>query len=92
MIKSDIEKAIVGALAEIQAISGRELAEIEGTTRPIGDLPGFDSLNGVEATIEIGVRLGFEVPPDVNLFIEKNRHVAATVNDIVDRVCDLVAK
>lgn len=92
MSNTEIEHAIVGALMDIQTMSGRELVEIKSTTRPIGDLPGFDSLNGVEATIEIGVRLDFEVPPDVNLFVDESGNAASTVTDIVDRVCGLVGK
>jgi len=87
MKKTEIIKVIVDVLQEIQSISGRPSTEINANTRPISDLPQFDSLNGVEATVELSTRLGFDLP-QVNAFINDEGNSALTVSEIADAICE----
>ncbi len=77
-------------LAEIQSISGRVQEPIREDTRPIGDLDQFDSLNGVEATVELSDRLGVDLGV-VNAFVNEDAAKALTVSEIADGICRLIA-
>jgi acyl carrier protein len=84
-----VQQAIIEVLTEIQTISGREVVPMSGATCAIGDLPGFDSLNGIEATLEISTKLGYDFPVD-NLLIDDAAARALTIGEIAQRVCQLL--
>ena len=58
---SRMREQLVGALGDVQRQSQRELPEIRDDTIPFEDLPGFDSVAGVEAEVHLSTRLGIEV-------------------------------
>lgn len=72
MNKEEIEQMLINVVRELQELSGREMAEISVGTRPTEDIPGFDSLNCVEATIDAASRLGKEVNFN-NIFFDDNK-------------------
>jgi len=86
MKKTEAVKVVVDVLKSVQKISGREIGEITGSTCPIGDLDGFDSLSGVEASAVLSGRLGFELP-GVNAFVNEKGANALSVNQIADAIC-----
>lgn len=49
---------VFDVLADIQKASGRGWTPLTEDDRPIGALEGFDSLNGLEATVQLEQRLG----------------------------------
>lgn len=56
--KQAVRVALVAVLRQVQKTSGRPCPEITETTKPIGDLQGFDSLLAVEATVLLEQKLG----------------------------------
>ena len=86
MNKPDVIRAVCEVLAELQKISGREAVQITGTTCPIGDLPDFDSLTGVEASVAIESRLGVQLA-EVNIFVNQSGSRALTVSEIATNIC-----
>jgi acyl carrier protein len=90
MNRAEVVKAIIGVLEELQSISGRPAAQISERTCPIGDLDEFDSLNGVEATVELSDRLGIDLP-GVNAFVTEKGTKALTVSEVADAICRLTA-
>lgn len=46
---SDATKLVIEVVSDIQSNSGRQSIVLTGKSCPIGDLPGFDSLNGIES-------------------------------------------
>jgi acyl carrier protein len=88
MEKTKVIEVIADVLKEIQSMSGRTPVPISATTCPIGDLADFDSLNGVEATIELSDRLGIEIP-GVNGFVNEQGTKALTISEIADRICSV---
>jgi hypothetical protein len=64
MTQTEIEQILIELIKKIQSMSGRPGAEISPSTRPIVDLEEFDSLNGVELTVEVADRIKFD--PDFN--------------------------
>ena len=89
MSLEDVQQVIIDVLTEIQTISGRELVPMSGATCPIGDLPGFDSLNGIEVTLEISTKLGYDFPVD-NLLVDDAADRALTISEVAQRVCQLM--
>jgi len=77
-------------LQQVQTMSGRPPATVGGGTVPIGDLQGFDSLNGLEVTILLAERIGYAIPGDVNLFVSEDGRRALTVRQIAERIQGLV--
>ena len=88
MQKADAERLIADVLTHIQQISGRGVAMVSASTCPIGDLDQFDSINGVEATVELSSRLGFELP-GVNAFVNELGTRALNVGEIADAICNI---
>jgi hypothetical protein len=83
--KEDIFEMIIGLLTKIQKLSGREVPKIDRNTIPVGGLPGFDSLNGLE--------LVFMLPDGVdwsgdNLCVSENGKRALNVQEIVERLME----
>jgi acyl carrier protein len=81
--RTKVSEAVIKVLEEIQEMSGRSLSSIGGTTCPMGDLEGFDSLNAVEATALVSERLGCSLPANVML---PRPGQMLSVSDIVDRI------
>ena len=90
MNKAKVIEVIANVLTELQSISGRESVPISGTTCPIGDLDGFDSLNGVEATVELSDRLDLDLP-GVNGFVNEQGNKALTLSQVADNICKFSA-
>lgn len=84
-----VQKAIIEVLREIQTMSGREVVPMNSSTCPIGDLPGFDSLNGIEATLQISEKLGYDFPLD-NLLVDDSGHRALKISEVAERACQLM--
>lgn len=91
MRKDEVVATIVDVLAEFQSMGGRPATQITGNTCPIGDLAEFDSLNGVEATVELSDRLGIDLP-GVNAFANESGTKALTVSEVADTICTLAAE
>lgn len=89
MTTARILQTIIDVLSEIQTISGREVIAMSGNTCPIGQLPGFDSLNGIEVTLELSSRLGYDFEVD-NLLVDDAGHRALTIGEVADRVQELM--
>lgn len=86
MKKTEAVEVVIDVLKSVQEVSGREVGEIVGSTCPIGDLDGFDSLSGVEASAVLSDRIGFDLP-GVNAFVNEKGTNALSVNQIAAAIC-----
>ena len=87
MHREEVMAKVVQAVSQVQKISGRSAGNLGSTTRPIRDLAGFDSLSGIEATIELSELLGHEFPDDYNAFVSKDGRSALSVHEIAEEIC-----
>lgn len=86
MTRGEVESKVIAALRELQVQSGRqEAVDATPDTRPIGDLPEFDSLNGEEVTVLLEVELGCVLPG--NIFIAEGGRRALSVREAVGELC-----
>ncbi len=90
MNKSEVKEKVVDAVTQDQKASGRPADDIGVNTRPIGDIAGFDSLSGVEATVILWELLGHDLPDDYNPFISEDGRRALSISDITDSLCEVI--
>jgi len=83
MDRKEIFEVIKEILVQIQEISGREVPKITPKTAPIGDLPGFDSLTGLEFTIMLPSELRWN---EQNSCVSEDGTRALCVEEIIEQV------
>jgi acyl carrier protein len=91
MTSTEIEKAIIEILEELQAGSDDADQKITSSTAPLADLGFFDSLLGIETTLALEERLKCKCPDD-SVFIDKATSKALTVAQVAKRLAPLVGK
>jgi len=69
----ELQSQVITVINEIQTNSGRPSLQINGNTRPLADLQGFDSINAVESTIIFSEHLGCDIEPDIAIFAHGGR-------------------
>ena len=89
MNQTQIEKMLIDIVCNLQELSGREKVEVSAKTNPIEDVPGFDSLNCVEATIEATEHLNRNLDFN-NVFFDDNK--ALTIQQAAVRLMNSVSK
>ena len=88
MERIEVRNAVIEVVRETQRMSGRpDDGLITEVTVPIGDLIGFDSHNGIEATLLLETRLGRALPD--NLFTDDANRRALALAEIVARILAL---
>lgn len=87
MTDVDVKAALSKIITDIQAKSGLECPPLTGTTKPLVDVPEFDSRTGVLATVKLAKALQIEIPPETNIFVDKATKATLTI----DQVAKLVA-
>lgn len=89
MNQAEIEQMLIKVVCGIQEQSGRAHIPVSGGTRPILDMEGFDSLNGVEATVDVIVQLELELEFN-NVFVDAGQ--ALTIEEAAKRICTCASK
>ena len=85
-----IQTTLVEVLQDIQATSELECPPLGGATKPIEDLPKFDSKIWPVAIGMLGAKLGINIANDVNIFRQDGSCIALTIDEIVAKVVALV--
>ncbi|MDD1791433.1 hypothetical protein [Burkholderia gladioli] len=85
-----IQTALVEVLQNIQATSELECPLLGGATKPIEELPKFDSKIWPVAIGMLGAKLGVNIANDVNIFRKDDSSTALTINEIVAKVSALI--
>jgi hypothetical protein len=86
-----IKAALIETLRKIQELSNLECPVITGATKPIEDLPKFDSKMWPVAFGMVGRVLGISVPVKINIFRQKGSTVALTIDESVAAIIEAVA-
>lgn len=85
-----IHATLVEVLQNIQATSELECPPLGGATKPIEELPKFDSKIWPVAIGMLGAKLGINIANDVNIFRQEDSCIALTIDEIVAKVVSLV--
>ncbi len=82
-IEKEIFNILKEVLDEVQNISGREIIEIDEDTVPIGGIPGFDSMNGLELLVMLPDNITWS---GKNLCISDDGMRALSIKEIIERL------
>lgn len=86
MNRKKILDLVVETLEFIQELSGRSVPrDVTERTVPIGGLPGFDSLNGLELTIMLPDEIKWG---GKNLCVSDDGKKALSIGEVVDRLLE----
>jgi acyl carrier protein len=88
MDKREIEQILRETLKQIQVESGHPHVEISEETCPLDEIPGFDSLTAIEATVELARRLGRELPEE-NIFVNSEGRGTSSIGEIAERLHEM---
>jgi hypothetical protein len=61
MTRSTLSEALLGAIREVQVMSGQQEPELTESTRPEYDLPDFDSIRFIEVESILAQRLQIDI-------------------------------
>ena len=85
-----VKTKLIEALQVIQADSGLACPPITNKSKPVDDLPEFDSKIWPVATGMLAVALGIDIPPDINIFRIEKSCTALAIEEIVALVVTLM--
>lgn len=90
MTYAEAVELVIRIVLEIQEISGRETIRVDERTVPIGGVPGFDSMNGVELAdlVDAEVDIG-EVG---NICVSQDGMRALPVSEIAERILEITSE
>ena len=83
---------LIAILAQIQIDSGLECPPLTGTTKPLENLPEFDSKVWPIATTLLATEIGATIPDDVNIFVDEATKLPRSIDETAIFVCDLLDK
>ena len=83
---AEIRQAIIDAMRDLVPDEAEDT--ITDSTDPIRGL-GLDSEDGLDFACVISERLGFEIPANVNPFVDDDNHRARTIGEIVILIGEL---
>ena len=90
MNKSEVAKVLRSVISDCLRRSGREMPQIGSDKKIIDGVAGFDSLCGLEATIDLEVRLGVSL--EDNVFIKEvlGRPRARTFGEVLSALLTIL--
>lgn len=83
MEQIEIEIMLIAIVTNLQVMSGREELAVTRDTDPLEDLPDFDSLNGVEATVDAMEQLELDLDFN-NVFVKDEKTL--TIAEAAERL------
>ena len=87
-----LKEKLIAILGQIQADSGLEWPPITGATKPVENLPKFDSKVWPVATTILATEIGATIPNDVNIFVDETTKLPRSIEETAAFVCDLIKK
>lgn len=89
MDRAFVQEKLVEVLQTIQVASGLECPHINGSTKPIEELPQFDSKIWPVAIGMLAAELGVTIADDVNIFRQEKGRTPLTINESVAMIVEL---
>jgi len=89
MTQIEIEDLLIKTVVVVQRQSGREEKPVTRDTQPFDDLQDFDSLNGVEVTVDVMEQLEIDLTFN-NVFVDDERPL--TIKQAAERLMEQLKK
>lgn len=87
-----IKEQLIAILSQIQVESGLECPPLKGSTKPIENLPKFDSMIWPVATTDLATKIGAPIPNNMNIFIDETTKRPRTIDETATFVSELTTK
>ena len=85
-----LKEKLIAVLDQIQADSGLECPPLTGATKPIDNIPKFDSKVWPVATTILSIETGARIPNDVNIFVDEATKLPRSIDEAAAFVCELL--
>lgn len=85
-----MKEKLIAVLSQIQADSDLECPPLTGATKPVDELPKFDSKVWPVATTILAIELGATIPNDVNIFVDEQTKLPRSIEEAALFVCELL--
>ncbi len=85
-----LKEKLIAVLGQIQADSGLECPSLTGATKPIDNIPKFDSKVWPVATTILSTEIGTSIPNDVNIFVDDTTKLPRSIDEAAVFVCELL--
>lgn len=89
MSPEKVKEKLMSILGQIQDDSDLDCPLLIGSTIPVEDLPGFDSIVWPVAITLLATEIGMKIPNETNIFVDEDSKAPYSIDEIVDFVCDL---
>jgi hypothetical protein len=90
LTQDKVRKKLILLLTDIQNSSGYQPKNISGSTCPLRELEGFDSMVSVASIGELATVLEIDIPYDKNIYISQDGKRLLTVDEVAAEVCRIV--
>lgn len=92
MDPATLKEILIAVLGQIQADSGLECPALTGATKPVENMPKFDSKVWPVATTILATEIGATIPNDVNIFVDETTKLPRSIDETTAFVCNLLKK
>lgn len=92
MEPATLKEKLIAVLGQIQVDSGLECPPLTGTTKPVENIPKFDSKVWPVATTILSIEIGATIPNDVNIFVDETTKLPRSIDETAAFVCELLKK
>ena len=92
MDPATLKEKLIAVVAQIQSDSDLECPPLNGATKPVENIPKFDSKVWPVATTILAMEIGATIPNDVNIFVDETTNLARSIDEIAAFVCTLLKK
>jgi hypothetical protein len=87
-----LKETLIAVLRQVQADSGLECPSLTGATKPVENIPKFDSKIWPVATTILSTEIGALIPNDLNIFVDETTKLPRSIDETTAFVCELLKK
>ena len=92
MDPATLKEKLIAVLSQIQVDSSLECPPLTGTSKPVDNIPKFDSKVWPVATTILSLEIGAPIPAEVNIFVDEKTKLPRSIDQAVSFVCELLEK
>ena len=92
MNPTTLKEKLIAVLGQIQVDSGLECPPLTGMTKPVDNIPKFNSKVWPVATTILSTEIGAPIPNDVNIFFDETTKLPRSIDETAVFVCEMLKK
>jgi hypothetical protein len=90
MDPATLKEQLIAIIGQIQTNSGLECPPLTGATKPVENVPQFDSKVWAAATTILATEIGKPIPNDINIFVDEMTKLPRSIDETAAFVCELL--